>query len=326
MIEAMFYSKLSGQEVRCELCNFFCIVSEGQKGRCSAYINLEGELFSLAHERPMIAELRSSGFAVYPGRRDWLSTPVFTRQVMVSTPFCNFKCPICNNKLGSLTDMPLVIPRNIGLSFFNGIGDQRHWESIQNWYVAEMTSRDIVDIALSRGCDAIRFAYNEVTIFFEYALEIAKLAKQNGLEVWIETNGYLTTQAVEALSPYLDIAVIGFKASGSKRFYEEIGVASIDPIFAATKRFKDLGVWTVVNDLLTETDDYDSVYNFCEETVRLLGSDQRVFLEVCVSPAAVESRSILPFEERTKTLDWALAAAVSAGLRDVLVVDSVPPL
>jgi pyruvate formate lyase activating enzyme len=321
----MFYSKLPGEAVKCELCYFYCVISEGQLGRCCAYRNLGGELWSLEYEKPMIVDLRTSFFSVYPAVRDPLAAPWFSKQLMISTAFCNFKCPICNNRLGAITELPYVFPRGQhSFSLFNGIGDQKGWQSFQ--FVAEVTSSEIVHTALQHKCNAVRFAYNEITVFFEYALEIAKLAKENMLEVWIETNGYLTRKAVEAFSPYLDIVVIGVKNSGNTAFYERVSVKNPDLIFETAKRFKELGVWTVMNDLLMETDNVDTVSMFCRKTVDYMGRDTRVFFEVCVPPSAVKSDSTLPFEERAKNFEWTLDVAYAAGLRDALIVDSIPSL
>lgn len=60
----------------------------------------------------------------------------------------------------------------------------------------------IVDAAIRNGCKSIAYTYNEPTvlflvyfnptfpqIFYEYVLEIAKLAKQKGLKNLMITNG-----------------------------------------------------------------------------------------------------------------------------------------
>jgi pyruvate formate lyase activating enzyme len=330
----MFYHKLPDQQVRCELCQFFCVISEGKKGLCSAYVNINGVLFSLAYERPMVVNLIATRGGVYPGRKDWLAAPYASNVLMISTPFCNFKCWFCGNRLSKLTELPPAFPRFSSIGFnealhydeLNGIGERRNWRS--NPHVFEMTSEDVVRLACERGCDAIRFAYNELTVFFEYALEIAKLAKHNGLEVWIETNGYLSNQAIKSLTPFVDIAVIGIKASGNLKFYNELGINNPDQLLTNARVFKDAGVWTIINDLLIEgVDDYKSVKTFCRKIVMHLGEDTRLFLDYCTPPSLCEDtctgKPPWPCYEIKKRLQWAKKAAFAAGLKDAFFIDSV---
>jgi len=47
MDEALIYETLDGKKVRCNLCNFRCVISEGKTGICKVRINKDGKLFTL---------------------------------------------------------------------------------------------------------------------------------------------------------------------------------------------------------------------------------------------------------------------------------------
>jgi pyruvate formate lyase activating enzyme len=66
----------------------------------------------------------------------------------------------------------------------------------------------------SNGCQGIAWTYNEPTMWFEYTLDSAKLAKQNNLYTVYVTNGYMSPEALDVIGPYLDawrVDVKGFK-------------------------------------------------------------------------------------------------------------------
>jgi len=51
---------------------------------------------------------------------------------------------------------------------------------------------DIVEKAVDHGCQSISYTYTEPTIFFEYAHDTARLAKEQGLYNVFVTNGFMT--------------------------------------------------------------------------------------------------------------------------------------
>jgi len=58
-----------------------------------------------------------------------------------------------------------------------------------------------------RGCRSVSYTYTEPTIFFEFAYDTAKLAREAGLANVFVTNGYMTAEALQAIQPYLDAAM-----------------------------------------------------------------------------------------------------------------------
>jgi len=110
----------------------------------------------------------------------------------------------------------------------------------------------IVMEALRTGCESISYTYTEPTVFFEYAFETCKLAKERGLKNLFVTNGYMSKEALELIGPYLDGANVDFKSS-SEAFYREICGASLNPVIENIRTMKELGIWVEVTTLLIPT-------------------------------------------------------------------------
>ncbi len=95
-----------------------------------------------------------------------------------------------------------------------------------------MSPEEIVKAAKNAGCQGLSYTYTEPTIFMEYAYDIAKLAKREGLFNTFVTNGYMTPEAVRTIGPYLDAATVDFKGGADPDFYKSVmGVPNVEPIF-----------------------------------------------------------------------------------------------
>jgi pyruvate formate lyase activating enzyme len=123
----------------------------------------------------------------------------------------------------------------------------------------------LVELALGYGADGIAYTYNEPTIFFEYMLDVAKLAKEKGLYNVMVTNGYMTPEAIRMIGPYMDGVTVDFKASGNPRFYRDfMGVPDPSPIYEALLEMKKQGWFIEVTDLIVPR------YGDSEEDLRRL--------------------------------------------------------
>ncbi len=96
----------------------------------------------------------------------------------------------------------------------------------------EYSPEDVVNQALSEGCNIISYTYTEPTIFFEFAYDTAKLAHEKGVKNTFVTNGYMTPEAVRMFMPYLDAVTVDFKCSGDPGCYRKImSVPDVKPIY-----------------------------------------------------------------------------------------------
>ena len=114
-----------------------------------------------------------------------------------------------------------------------------------------MPPKAVVNTAKRMRCDGISYTYTEPTTFFEWAYESAKLAHENSLFNTFVTNGYLTPEAVETISAYLDAATVDFKGAGDPSFYKEImRVPSVEPIYDCLKAMKRHGIHIEITNLI----------------------------------------------------------------------------
>jgi pyruvate formate lyase activating enzyme len=111
-----------------------------------------------------------------------------------------------------------------------------HCVGCQNWQIActdvsslegsrAISPQQAVDEAKRSGCRGIAWTYNEPTIWFEYTLDSAKLAKENGLYTVYVTNGYITPEALDMIGPYLDGYCVDVKGFSDK-FYKDMAKLS----------------------------------------------------------------------------------------------------
>jgi pyruvate formate lyase activating enzyme len=216
--EAMLYEKLENKKVRCYLCARRCLISDGGTGFCLVRKNDGGVLFSLNYAKAISA-------AIDPVEKKPLSHFNPGALVLsVATVGCNFRCQFCDN-----------------------------WMISQEKKIAgkQFPPKDVVKAARDNGCHGISYTYTEPTIFFEYAYDTARLAREVGFFNTFVTNGYMTPEAVKTVAPYLDAATVDFKGGGDPEFYRTCSaVPSVEPIFEALKELRRNNIHIEVTNLV----------------------------------------------------------------------------
>ncbi|MCK5474367.1 MAG: AmmeMemoRadiSam system radical SAM enzyme [Candidatus Aenigmarchaeota archaeon] len=215
--DALFWKKINANTVQCMLCARYCKIIEGKKGNCGVRQNINGELKSLVYGK-LISK------AVDPIEKK----PLYhfcpgTKVLSIATVGCNFHCSFCQN-----------------------------WEISQEAHIMgeNTTPEEIVELAVKNNCQGIAYTYTEPTIFYEFAYDVAKLAKKQGLYNVFVTNGYISKEPLDKISPYLDAANVDLK-SMSDNFYQTVcGVPSVKPVLDTIKRMIDLGIHTEITNLL----------------------------------------------------------------------------
>jgi pyruvate formate lyase activating enzyme len=220
-MQALLYTPLENSAVRCMLCAHRCKIAAGQRGICQVRENRDGRLETLVYGQLIAQHVdpieKKPIFHMLPGSRAY----------SIATVGCNFKCRFCQN--ADIAQMP-----------------SDHQGAIAGQSVAPET---VVDEARANGCASIAYTYTEPTIFFEFALDVAQLARAAGLRNIFVTNGYMTGEALELLLPFLDAANIDLK-SFSDDSYKEICGARLEPVKATLKRMKAGGVLVEVTTLV----------------------------------------------------------------------------
>jgi pyruvate formate lyase activating enzyme len=244
MKEAMLYEKLEGGRVRCNLCSHTCTVLPSKQGICGVRKNRDGILYTLVYGT-IIAENvdpieKKPLFHVYPGSRSF----------SVATVGCNFQCTFCQNS--DISQMPRERGKIIG---------------------REVTPEELIEKTLTSGSKTIAYTYTEPTIFFELAYDTAKIAGEKGIKNVFVTNGFMTDEAIETISPYLDAANVDLK-SFDDGFYKKYCGGRLQPVLDSLKKMKELGIWVEVTTLIIPTlNDRDEELSKIARFIHSLGNE-----------------------------------------------------
>jgi pyruvate formate lyase activating enzyme len=220
MKEAYLYERLDNERVRCFLCNHRCLIKRGGRGVCGVRENRSGTLVSLVYEKVIASHCdpieKKPLFHFLPG----------TSSYSIATVGCNFRCLFCQN--ADISQMP----------------------SDHNQIIGEnITPEKIVKDAVGTRSASISYTYTEPTIYFELAVDTARLAVSEGLKNVFVSNGYMTEQCLQDMYPDLHAANVDLKAFNEKFYKEQCG-AKLQPVLKTLEIMKEMGVWLEITTLL----------------------------------------------------------------------------
>ncbi len=222
MQEAWLYDKAEEGKVRCRACHHHCRIDNGKRGLCGVRENRQGRLYSLVYGRPVALHVdpieKKPLYHFLPGSSSF----------SLATVGCNFRCRFCQN-----ADISQVRGKN-------GLPGRA------------VDPEEIVTSAVETGCRSISYTYTEPTVFFEYALDIARLADARGLKNVFVTNGYMTEELLEVFHPHLHAANVDLKAF-EDAFYRTYCGARLEPVLQTLRAMKKMGLWVEVTTLLIPT-------------------------------------------------------------------------
>lgn len=92
-----------------------------------------------------------------------------------------------------------------------------------------MEDDDIILLGKSLGSIGIAYTYNEPIVSYEHVYHVCKIAKDNGLKNVLVTNGYINSEPLRELLPYIDAMNIDLK-SFDENFYKKICKGSLEPV------------------------------------------------------------------------------------------------
>ncbi len=240
MKEAICWKRADNGFVDCSLCEFRCRIAEGKRGRCCVRENRGGKLYSLVYEKAISTGVdpieKKPFFHFLPG----------SSAFSIATVGCNFRCLHCQNY--NISQLP-----------------QDHKGRLEGEL---LPCKTVVDLAKRHRCQSISYTYTEPTIFMEYALDTAKIAKENSIRNNFVTNGYMTVEALEAIRPYLDAANVDLKGFNEESHRRRTG-ASIEPVKRNIRLMKEMGIWVEVTTLVIPTEnDPDAELGAIAEFIR----------------------------------------------------------
>ncbi len=216
--EGVLYTSLPNGRAICNLCYRRCNIPENGIGFCGVRENIKGKIYSTIYGKIIALNIdpieKKPLFHYKPG----------ARMLSLGTVGCNFNCQYCQNWDISHTH------EHLG---------------------SNITPEQLVETALEHGAHGITYTYNEPTIFMEYAIDVAKLARKHKLFNTFVTNGYMTPEAAELASKYIDAMTVDFKGNASEAFARKyISIVSESGIFDTLKVLKEKKVFIEITDLV----------------------------------------------------------------------------
>jgi len=216
--EAMYYTRLDRNRVQCDLCYRSCIINQGRRGFCRNRENRQGILYTVVHGRPSAVHTdpieKEPQHHMLPG----------TNMLSLGTAGCNFRCLHCHNWQLS----------------------QRSIEEIGRYY--DHPPQEVVNMAKELGVPTISATYNEPTVFYEYLLDYARIAKKEGLRILWHSNGYMQPEPLKELLKYTDAVTVDLK--GFSRLAYENSSAELKPVLTTLQIIKEAGIWLEIVNLV----------------------------------------------------------------------------
>jgi pyruvate formate lyase activating enzyme len=198
-MHALYFTNEHGK-VRCNLCPHRCLIQDGKTGLCHVRRNVDGELQVETYGRVSAIHLdpieKKPLYHFYPG----------SSILSIGSVGCNMKCKFCQN-----CDISQVgIQKDIALE--------------------EFTIDQIVNEASTlTGNIGVAFTYNEPTVCYEFMLDVAKATHAQGLKNAMITNGYIETEPMKGLLPFIDAFNVDLKAF-TESFYQRQTNSHLEPV------------------------------------------------------------------------------------------------
>jgi pyruvate formate lyase activating enzyme len=213
--EGKLYAEMPNGWVRCFACGHRCKISPAKEGICKIRFNKDGKLyvpFGYVSGIALDPIEKKPFFHVYPG----------STALSFGMLGCDYHCSFCQNWITSQT-----------------LRDPHAVSSIE-----EIDAEEIIKIALRQKAPIITSTYNEPLITSEWAVEIFKHAKEDGLITSYVSNGNGTPEVLDYLQPWIDLYKVDLKGFRQKAYQEMGGV--LQNVLDTIKSLHERGKWVEV--------------------------------------------------------------------------------
>jgi len=282
---ARYWRALDDGSVRCLLCPRSCVVPPGGRGHCGVRENRDGTYYTLVYGNPCAVHV--DPVEKKPFYHFLPTTTAFS----IATAGCNLDCRFCQNW---------------------HISQARPEET----YNYRLTPAELVDLAERSGSPSIAYTYSEPTVFFEYMLDCARLARERGLRNVYHSNGYISPEPLRELCACLDAANIDLKGF-DESYYRQIAGGELAPVLRSLEILREEGVHLEITTLVVpgRNDDDESLRAMCAWIAEHLGSGTPLHLSRFHPQYRLRNLPPTPVE----TLERARRIALEEGLRYVYV-------
>jgi pyruvate formate lyase activating enzyme len=257
---------------------------EGQRGLCFVRARVDEQIVLTTYGR-------SSGFCVDPVEKKPLDHFLPGSAVLsFGTAGCNLACKFCQN-----------------------------WDISKSREIDTLSGRaepdELASAAENLGCRSVAFTYNDPTIFFEYAADIADACRARGIKAIAVTAGYMCPAPRAEFYSHIDAANVDLKAF-TEDFYHRVCAGHLDDVLDTLRYLRhETEVWFEITTLLIpgRNDSDAEIAAECAWVRDELGDD--VPLHFTAFHPDYKMRDIPPTP--VATLTRARHIAVSEGLRFV---------
>ncbi len=215
----MDYFKANKEKLVCLLCGHYCNLKEGQTGLCGVNKNVGEQIECLVYGYV-------SALNIDPIEKK----PLYhflprSKSLSLGTVGCNFKCSFCQNW---------------------GISQEKKIDT-SNYF----SPKDIVELALNNHCKSISYTYNEPTIFYPYAKDIAMEAKKVGIKNVYVSNGFESKEVALDMVGVIDAINVDLKCFDEK-YYKKLG-GKLDRVLENLIFFAKNDIWLEITTLIVPT-------------------------------------------------------------------------
>jgi pyruvate formate lyase activating enzyme len=218
-VRTRYWHRLPDGRVQCDVCPRACRLHEGQRGLCFVRARVADEIVLTTYGR-------SSGFCVDPVEKKPLNHFLPGSAVLsFGTAGCNLACKFCQNW---------------------DISKSREVDTLADAASPEELAR----AASQLGCRSVAFTYNDPTIFWEYAADVADACHAVGLKAISVTAGFMCDQPRAEFYRHIDAANVDLKAF-SESFYHRVCAAHLDGVLDTLRFLRhETSVWFEITTLL----------------------------------------------------------------------------
>ena len=188
--KAAFWKSDTNKAVNCLLCPQACKIEENAVGFCGIRQNIGGELYGIGYglvSALALDPIEKKPLAMFRPGKNILSIGGFG---------CNLRCPFCQNS-------------RISMEYSDRWHDAQYFLPEQIVEAAKKTE--------ASGNIGVAYTYNEPLINYEFIYDCAKLIHKTGMSNVIVSNGFINTEPLEQLLPFIDAMNIDLKG-----FFDEL--------------------------------------------------------------------------------------------------------
>jgi len=280
----MQFQKAVNNKIICTICPRNCTLKEGQKGFCKVRQNEGGKIVSTTYGY-------NTGLAIDPIEKKPLYHFYPSSAVLsFGTLGCSMGCLFCqNHHITKINADPKALNK---------------------------TSPDeILQIAKKYKVKSVAFTYNDPIVFFEYALDTAKLLREENIKTIAVTSGFMNMEPAKEFYKYMDAANIDLKGF-SEKFYAKNCMAHLAPVldvikYAANETPCHIELTTLL--IENENTDGDELKKEAEWILNNAGENTPLHFSAFTPKYKFTDKKRTEF----KTLEFAREIAIKEGLHHV---------